>query len=104
MAPALLTAAVFDREVNCRRAASAAFQECVGRLGADAFPNGIEIVTIADYFSIGARPHAFCVVARQVAAFPQYRPALLHHLLHVKLRHWEKSLRELAAEGAKKKR
>jgi tubulin-specific chaperone D len=53
LAPALITAAVYDREVNCRRAAAAAFQECVGRLGS--FPYGIEILTAADYFSVSLR-------------------------------------------------
>ena len=37
-------------QVNCRRAAAAAFQESVGRQGS--FPKGIEVVTAADYFSL----------------------------------------------------
>lgn len=53
LTPPLLAASCYDREVNCRRAASAAFQEAVGRLGATNFPNGIEILTTADYFTLG---------------------------------------------------
>ena len=42
-------------QVNCRRAASAAFQESVGRLGN--FPHGIDIVAAASYFSLASRQH-----------------------------------------------
>jgi len=42
-------------QVNCRRAASAAFQESVGRLGN--FPHGIDIVAAASYFSLASRHH-----------------------------------------------
>lgn len=51
LASSLLTVACYDREVNCRRAAAAAFQEAVGRLGN--FPHGIPIMAVADYFSVG---------------------------------------------------
>lgn len=51
LAASLLTTACYDREVNCRRAAAAAFQEAVGRLGN--FPHGIAIMAVADYFSVG---------------------------------------------------
>jgi len=37
-------------------------------------------------------------VAPAVAAFPQYRYALLGHLLHTKLQHWDRDVRVLAAK------
>ncbi|KAL6642849.1 hypothetical protein ACP70R_021030 [Stipagrostis hirtigluma subsp. patula] len=72
LAPHLLTVACYDREVNCRRAASAAFQENVGRQGT--FAHGIDIVNTADYFALASRSNSYLNVA-------------------------EKSLRELAAQA-----
>jgi len=88
---------VFDREVNCRRAASAAFQENVGRLGA--LPHGIEIVTLADYFAVGNRQSCFTEIGVQIAKFEEYRQPLLNHLVNVKISHWDKSVRLQAAES-----
>jgi hypothetical protein len=99
LARGMLVTALFDREVNCRRAASAAFQENVGRQGHASFPDGIAILTLADYHALGNRGHAFTCVAPKVAAFPAYRTALLEHLLTVKLRHWDKAVRGLAAQA-----
>uniref|UniRef100_A0A8C3QS78 Tubulin-specific chaperone D n=1 Tax=Cyanoderma ruficeps TaxID=181631 RepID=A0A8C3QS78_9PASS len=58
---ALVIAAVFDRDVNCRRAASAAFQENVGRQGT--FPHGIDILTAADYFAVGNRVNCYLTIS-----------------------------------------
>lgn len=99
LARAMMTVAVFDREVNCRRAASAAFQENVGRQGHENFPNGIEILTAADYFTLGNRTHAYLEVAPFAGRFPHYRYAFIDHLVVVKLRHWDVSIRELAARS-----
>ena len=86
LAPSLLTAACYDREVNCRRAAAAAFQENVGRQ--QTFPHGIEIVTAADFGALGPLGHAYRQVACQVARYEEYRAAMVDELIRVKIRHW----------------
>jgi len=65
LAQTLMIVELFDREVNCRKAASAAFQEFVGRQGS--FPHGIEILAEADYFTLGNRTHAYLQVSCFVA-------------------------------------
>lgn len=97
LAPQLLAVAVFDREINCRRAAAAAFQENVGRQGN--FPNGIDINTAADYFTLGNRVNAYLGVSVYIAGFPTYTRHLIRHLVEHKLRHWDQAVRELAARA-----
>ncbi|XP_053425237.1 tubulin-specific chaperone D [Nycticebus coucang] len=94
---ALVIAAVFDRNVNCRRAASAAFQENVGRQGT--FPHGIDILTTADYFAVGNRSNCFLVISVFVAGFPEYTQPMIDHLVTMKINHWDGIIRELAAKA-----
>lgn len=79
----LIIESLFDREINCRRAASATFQECVGRQGN--FPNGIEILTEADYFTLSNRTNAFLNVSCFVGQFKNYFESMVKHLAFVKL-------------------
>jgi hypothetical protein len=159
----MLLAALFDREINCRRAASAAFQENVGRQGNENFqhgewgasseqrakraasrslaaakkrserkrgycrrlglrasavgappprllpwrsaraPNtknaGIEILTAADYFTLGNRVNAYTTIALFVAGFDTYRRGIVDHLRAIKLCHWDQEIRELSSVG-----
>jgi len=99
LAQGLLTLTVFDREVNVRRAASAAFQEHVGRQGSASFEHGMEILQLADYFTISNRTHAYQVVAWQVAEYEEYALHLIQHLLTYKVNHWEKEMRLLTASA-----
>ncbi|XP_047614362.1 tubulin-specific chaperone D isoform X2 [Phacochoerus africanus] len=94
---ALVVTAVFDRDVNCRRAASAAFQENVGRQGA--FPHGIDILTAADYFAVGNRANCFLVVSMFIAGFPEYTQPMIEHLVTMKINHWDGVIRELSAKA-----
>ncbi|XP_055535391.1 tubulin-specific chaperone D [Wyeomyia smithii] len=94
---ALLVTAVFDREINCRRAASAAFQESVGRLGN--FPHGIDILTMADFFSVAVRSNAFLQISDFIAQFEEYRRKLIDHLTTRKINHWDTNIRELSAQA-----
>lgn len=97
IASALLVTAVFDREINCRRAASAAFQESVGRLGN--FPHGIDILTMADFFSVAVRSNAFLQISDFIAQFEEYRRKLIDHLIAKKINHWDTNIRELSAQA-----
>eukprot|EP00794_Sanderia_malayensis_P017380 gene17380-19119_t len=93
----LLIACIFDREVNCRRAASAAFQENVGRQGT--FPHGIEIVTMADYFAAGNRNNCYLNLSVKAAKFPEYTQALIDHLAQDKISHWDNAIRVLSSQA-----
>ncbi|KAM3685280.1 hypothetical protein ACJW31_11G105800 [Castanea mollissima] len=97
LAPHLLTVACYDREVNCRRAAAAAFQENVGRQGN--YPHGIDIVNTADYFSLSSRVNSYVHVSVCIAQYEGYLYPFVDELLDNKICHWEKGLRELAAEA-----
>tara|TARA_B110000285_G_C15119967_1_gene616509 strand:- start:670 stop:1287 length:618 start_codon:yes stop_codon:yes gene_type:complete len=97
LANKLIIVSLFDREVNCRRAASATFQECVGRQGN--FPHGIEILTEADYFTLSNRVNAYLNVSCFVGQFPEYFESMVKHLAFTKLFHWEAQIRILSSQA-----
>ncbi|GKZ00977.1 hypothetical protein MPSEU_001049200 [Mayamaea pseudoterrestris] len=99
LSEAIVLTSLFDREVNCRRAASAAFQEAVGRQGSANFPNGIAILTVADFFSLGNRKQAYLSIAKNVASFDEYRTPIIRHLSSAKLFHWDIKIRVLASQS-----
>ena len=99
LSEALVLTTLFDREVNCRRAASAAFQESVGRQGADNFKHGIAILTAADYYSLGNRNDSFSTLALGIAQFEEYQIPIIIHLANVKLRHWDIEIRSIASKS-----
>ena len=97
LAESLVILSVFDREVNIRRASSAAFQENVGRQGT--FPHGIDILTAADYFTIGNRSKAFLDVSIEIARFANYRYKMIDYLVSISCKHWDKGVRELSSQA-----
>ncbi|KAF4617278.1 hypothetical protein D9613_005867 [Agrocybe pediades] len=97
LAQRLIAVAVYDREVHIRRAASAAFQEHVGRNSL--FPHGIDVLGKTDFYAVSIRKHAFLAAAPQVAEHVEYRDFLVNHVLDVVLRHWDITMRELGSQS-----
>ncbi|KAM8845147.1 tubulin-specific chaperone D isoform 1-T1 [Spinachia spinachia] len=97
IASSLVITAVFDRNVNCRRAASAAFQENVGRQGT--FPHGIDILTAADYYAVGNLNNCYLNTSVYIASFPEYTKAMIDHLIEKKINHWDGVIRELSTKA-----
>ncbi|SJX60387.1 related to Tubulin-folding cofactor D [Sporisorium reilianum f. sp. reilianum] len=97
LARKLVAVATLDRDVSIRRAASAAFQECVGRLAL--FPHGIDVIRMTDFYAVSVRRSAFLDCAVKVAAFEEYRGYLLDHLVDVVTVHWDPAMRRLGAQS-----
>ncbi|PWN43872.1 ARM repeat-containing protein [Ceraceosorus guamensis] len=97
LAQRLVNVACLDRDVSIRRAASAAFQECVGRL--NIFPHGIDVIRKTDFYAVSIRKHAFLACAHRVAVHDVYRQSLLTHLQDITLNHWDPNMRELGAQA-----
>ncbi|XP_031432213.1 tubulin-specific chaperone D [Clupea harengus] len=97
IASALVITALFDRNVNCRKAASAAFQENVGRQGT--FPHGIDILTAVDYFAVGNLNNCYLSISVYIAGFPEYTQPMIDHLVAMKVNHWDGAIRELATKA-----
>jgi hypothetical protein len=101
IAPSMAVMAVCDREVNCRRAAAAALQENIGRHGGGgSFPNGIAIVTLLDFYTVGnAASCARSLLPQMAVLAPSLFDALLAHLVERMSRHWHVEQRTLCADA-----
>lgn len=96
----LVCVTLLDRDVSIRRAASAAYQECVGRLGL--FAHGIDVIRKTDFFAVSVRRNAFLECAPQVAVHEEYRGPILEHALSTTVFHWDVAMRELGASAVAK--
>lgn len=64
--------------------------ENVGRQGDQNFPLGIDIITLADYFSLGNRTASYLDIAPQIAQMNEmYWNTFVVHLQKVKICHWD---------------
>ena len=98
VAPDILFRSCYDREVNVRRAAAAAFQEAVGRT--TEFPLGIEMITMSNFFTVARRSDAFLDVAPKLASLSaELGLHFLSQLIQKSIGHWDIEFRELAAKG-----
>lgn len=98
LGPSLVCAALFDPEISCRRAASAAFQEIVGRLPG-VFSDGLNISATIDYFAVGSRSNCYKNICIDIGKHDSYLQPLITHLLKHRLNHFDHEIRLLASQA-----
>ncbi|PVZ98192.1 hypothetical protein BB558_005821 [Smittium angustum] len=82
LAKTLVCVMLFDKEVHVRRAASAAFQEFVGRSGSEGgveFPHGIDVLLLADFYTVG-NLQLVPEVAAKISLFDSYCKSITTHI------------------------
>lgn len=90
--------ALFDREVAGRRAAAAALQEFIGRIGGERQSAYLPILTHVHFFSVAALEKSFRFNALEIAKeLGNLVPNIADHLLQVSLFNFDKNVRRLAA-------
>lgn len=95
---------LFDREVSCRRSASAALQEFIGRLsgsGETEKEKGafLEILKHSDFFSVSSLEKCFYSNSICIAkAFPEIIPFFTENLLTISLFSFDKNIRQMSAK------
>lgn len=92
---ALVGLCCFDREVNVRRAASAALQEGIGRQNWET-ANGLEIIQKLDYFRVGSRSRAYTSVALDACELG-FRHSVFATVVKLGVYSWDPVVRRLAA-------
>ena len=109
---ALLTVCLFDREINCRRAAAAALQELIGRVGTVRFPVGLQLLQVIDFWAVAKREDCFVKFPAEVLEIfkandqldgivisESLRTNFVNHLAAYKLVHQDREMRILAAQA-----
>ncbi|KAA8916148.1 hypothetical protein TRICI_001697 [Trichomonascus ciferrii] len=97
----LVSLCSFDREVNIRRAASAAIQEGIGRqngvAGQLSVEEGLQLIQIVDYLRIGLRSRSFLEVASDVYDLGYH--GVVNSVLHKGVCSWDPDVRRLGGNS-----
>src|SRR5271170_1713405 len=96
----LVCVATLDPSTTIRRAASAAYQELVGRQssGNDRVPHGIQVLSMMDYHAVGSRRGGFEAAGTVALVDERYRVGVVEWCVARGVGHWEEKGREGAAK------
>jgi hypothetical protein len=92
----LVCVATLDPSTTIRRAASAAYQELVGRQssGIERVPAGITVLAMMDYHAVGSRRGGFEVAVQVSSVDVRYRRGIVDWCISRGVGHWEEKGRE----------